>query len=56
VEIPVNGKKEAVDIDRIVQVLRNGGYSGHLVLEYEAREDPYTAVPEYLARLRKALG
>lgn len=56
VEIPVNGKKEAADMDRIVQVLRKGGYSGHLVLEYEAREDPYTAVPEYLARLRKALG
>ncbi|MFT5124306.1 MAG: sugar phosphate isomerase/epimerase [Kiritimatiellia bacterium] len=56
VEIPVNGKKEPADLPRIAQILKTSGYSGHVVLEYEAKPDPYQAVPEYLAQLRQALG
>jgi len=37
---------------RVVGILRNAGYRGYLALEYEAKEDPRTAVPRYLRQLR----
>jgi hypothetical protein len=39
-----------------VQILRQGNYQGTVVLEYEAAEDPFTAVPRHLAELRPLLG
>ena len=37
------------------KMLRDGGYQGFVALEYEAAEDPWTAVPRHLAELRAAL-
>lgn len=54
--IPRDGKREPADYGKLVKVLRDGGYSGFVVLEYEDREDPKTAVPKHLDALRKALG
>ncbi|MDP6523422.1 MAG: TIM barrel protein [Kiritimatiellia bacterium] len=58
VDIPRQGGngREATDLPRIIGILRDAGYSGYIVLEYEAKEDPYKAVPGYLAKLREAIG
>ena len=51
-EVQAKGKKkEAADIKRIVQILRDTNYQGYLVLEYEAAEDPFKAVPRVLKEL-----
>jgi sugar phosphate isomerase/epimerase len=45
-------KKQHADLKRFVQILRDGGYQGWLVLEYEAPEDPSVAVPRVLNELK----
>jgi sugar phosphate isomerase/epimerase len=47
---------EAADLGRLVAMLREGGYQGWVVLEYEAKEDPRQAVPRYLEQLGGLLG
>ena len=44
--------KEDADLGKVVGILRQGRYSGYVVLEYNAPEDPLTAVPRYLKQLR----
>ena len=56
VEISPDGKRQKADLPRIVGILRDAGYRGYLALEHEAKEDPFVAVPKYLAELRKSLG
>lgn len=46
------GKKVPADLSRFIKILKTANYRGYVVLEYEAAEDPYKAVPEYLAKLR----
>ena len=48
------GREEA-DFRRIAGILRASGYRGYLALEYEAQEDPMTAVPKCLDKLRDAI-
>ena len=56
VEIQRRGKaKEPADYARIGRLLRAGRYQGFVALEYEGAEDPWTAVPVALDRLREAL-
>ncbi|MBC8001873.1 MAG: sugar phosphate isomerase/epimerase [Opitutaceae bacterium] len=43
------------DLGRLVTILREAGYQGFVTLEYEEKEDPWTAVPEWLNKLRSAL-
>lgn len=50
------GKKEPADFNRVVGILRDAGYRGYLVLEYEESEDPRTAIPRHVETLRKILG
>ena len=50
------GPKEEADLDRLVSILRDAKYSGYVVLEYEAAEDPLTAIPRHVDRLRALLG
>jgi sugar phosphate isomerase/epimerase len=57
-EIHPRGKKghaEPADFSRLIKILRDANYRGYVVLEYEAKEDPYTAVPKHLASLRKLI-
>ncbi len=49
---PLGSARQPADLKRIVRILERSGYRGYLVLEYEAAEDPATAVPRYLAELR----
>lgn len=46
---------EPADFRKLLTILRKGGYQGFVALEYEAKQDPYTAVPAALKRLREAL-
>ena len=47
--------KEEADLARIVGILRDAHYSGYVVLEYEAAEDPLTAIPGHTKTLRKLI-
>ena len=46
---------EAMDFPRLVKILRDANYQGYVTLEYEAKEDPWTAIPREIAKLRAAL-
>ena len=46
---------EPADYARIARMLREAGFSGYLSLEYEAKEDPKTAVPRVLGEIREAI-
>ena len=45
-------EKQPADLKRIVKILRDANYQGYLALEYEAAEDPWTAVPRLLNEMR----
>jgi sugar phosphate isomerase/epimerase len=49
-------KKEDADLPRLVGILRAAGYRGYVALEYEAEEDPKTAVPRHVRTLQKLMG
>ncbi|KPL06571.1 xylose isomerase [candidate division BRC1 bacterium SM23_51] len=54
-EVGPGENRVPADFDRIIAILRDAKYSGYVALEYEAREDPKTAVPREIERLREAL-
>ncbi|MCX6901496.1 MAG: sugar phosphate isomerase/epimerase [Verrucomicrobia bacterium] len=45
-------QNEPADLARIVKMLRDVNYQGFVALEYEAKEDPYTAVPRVLKEMK----
>jgi sugar phosphate isomerase/epimerase len=49
-------KKEDADLKRLLDILRDAGYRGYVALEYEADEDPKTAVPRHIRTLQGLLG
>ena len=49
-------KKETADLGRVVRILRDANYQGYFALEYEAAEDPWQAVPQWLEKMKAALG
>jgi hydroxypyruvate isomerase len=55
VELRVGGKHKATNYKRVVKILRDAGYRGYVALEYEAREDPLTAIPRHIEALREAI-
>jgi sugar phosphate isomerase/epimerase len=54
-EISAGGARGEADFGRIVEVLKKAHYRGFVALEYEAKEDPKTAVPRHLKTLRKLI-
>ena len=48
-----DGKRQPSDWERIIKMAAAAGYQGYLALEYEAKEDPGTAVPRLLRELRR---
>lgn len=48
--------KEEADLSRLIDILREAKYSGYVVLEYEAAEDPMTAIPRHVTQLRELIG
>lgn len=55
-EIQRGRKKEPADLPRLIGILREANYRGYVALEYEAPEDPKTAIPRYVEELRKLMG
>jgi sugar phosphate isomerase/epimerase len=53
---PEGGKPEHADFARIVDILKDAGYRGYVVLEYEESQDPFKAIPPYLRELRGLIG
>jgi sugar phosphate isomerase/epimerase len=54
-EISRRGKKEDADLARVVGILKEARYSGYVVLEYEAAEDPLKAIPSHIKTLRSLI-
>ena len=52
---PKGKPAELGDFPRILEILRNANYRGHIALEYESKEEPWTAIPRALAMMRKAM-
>jgi sugar phosphate isomerase/epimerase len=48
-------KAEPSDYAKINRLLRDANYQGYVALEYEAKEDPFTAIPGALKSLKAAL-
>jgi sugar phosphate isomerase/epimerase len=48
-------QKVATDVPRFVRMLKDAGYRGYVVLEYESAPDPYEAIPKHLQTLRAAI-
>ena len=55
IEVYPGNKKQPADLARIVKILKEAQYRGYLVLEYEAEEDPFSAVPRHLKTLRELI-
>ncbi len=55
VEIGSGKQSVPTDVPRFVRMLKDGGYRGYIVLEYEAQPDPYEAIPRHLDTLREAI-
>ncbi len=47
------GEAKPADLERIGKILRDTGYQGYVVLEYEEDDNPFEAVPPVLDRMRK---
>lgn len=56
-EIKIDGgkKKEPADLERVAKILKDAGYGGYAVLEYEEENDPYEHVPPLLEKLGELL-
>jgi sugar phosphate isomerase/epimerase len=52
------GEWYSLDLDykRIISILRKVNYHGYVSLEFEGKEDPFTAVPKSIEMLRQAMG
>jgi sugar phosphate isomerase/epimerase len=48
-------QKQTADLKRIVKILRDANYQGYAALEYEAEEDPWTAVPGLLKQMQELI-
>lgn len=44
---------EPSDMPRLARILRNANYQGYVALEYESKEDPWTAVPRLLKQMKQ---
>ena len=55
VEMTQDGKTVETDLERVLGILRDAGYSGWVALEYEADEEPIEAIPRWLEKLKKLI-
>jgi len=53
-EVHPRGKgDEPADLSRLVKILGDANYQGYVALEYESKEDPWTAVPRLLKQMKE---
>lgn len=43
-----------IDYDRVADIFHEAGYEGYISIEFEGKEDPMTAIPQSLERIREA--
>jgi sugar phosphate isomerase/epimerase len=55
VSVKPNGQKERADFKRVIGILKDAGYRGYIVLEYEESEPPKDSIPALLDELREAI-
>jgi sugar phosphate isomerase/epimerase len=55
VDISIAGVEQETDVERVVKILRDSGYSGWIALEYESSASPREAIPKWIERLQKAI-
>jgi sugar phosphate isomerase/epimerase len=46
--------RQPTDFPRLARILRDAGYRGYIVLEYEEDEDPRSACPRFIDEIRQA--
>lgn len=51
---PAGGSKEPTDMRRLARIMRDAGYRGYIVLEFEEPEDPRVACPRFVDEMRQA--
>ena len=51
---PANAPAEPTDFNRIASLLRDSGYRGYIVLEYEEKDNPREACKEFIRKMREA--
>jgi sugar phosphate isomerase/epimerase len=52
---PARSKRQPTDFKRLAKIVRDAGYRGYIVLEYEETdEDPRTACPKFMNQIREA--
>jgi L-ribulose-5-phosphate 3-epimerase len=44
--------RQSIDLDRVFQMFARAGYKGYMSAEYEGAEDPMTAVPKLVDKIR----
>lgn len=50
----LDGKtKSPADIERVIKIIKDGGYDGFVILEFEEETDPYEHVPPLLEKLNQ---
>ncbi|MBR89793.1 MAG: xylose isomerase [Verrucomicrobiales bacterium] len=54
-ELRVDGATKPTNLERVITILHEANYQGYVALEYESREDPYSAVPKALKDLEALL-
>jgi sugar phosphate isomerase/epimerase len=51
---PAGAPRAQADFARLAQILKDSGYRGYIVLEYEERDDPRQGVPRWTAEMKRA--
>ncbi|MBL8848271.1 MAG: sugar phosphate isomerase/epimerase [Planctomycetaceae bacterium] len=55
VSVTAAGQRQPADFGRIVNILKQAGYRGYLVLEYEESDEPRERIPVILDQLRELI-
>lgn len=54
-DVHVGGKAEPINASRVLDILLRANYRGYLAIEYEANDNPMTAVPQLLSGMKAAI-
>ena len=52
---PKGKEPQPMDVARILQILTDVNYQGYLGIEYEAKDDPFKAIPELAKKIRASM-
>jgi sugar phosphate isomerase/epimerase len=55
VSVTAAGQRQPTDFARVVDILKQAGYRGYLVLEYEEQDEPRERIPAILNQLRELI-